>query len=247
MTMQLLSLVCCIAAMFGDTLRIKFARMLVDYLNTTAQAQIPNSEVFNPENEKVTAGLVQMAMDAVDLAGRRGGWKAGQKVVAAARTRAKPFLVLPDPIAITILLGMRGDYTPLTSFAAYKLLNDIKQQYHDTGKPNFLFQTAHKEAVEKLKAADNQPGYLGSGCLKKIFELRKENPNGLTTRAREKAVLLYFQQSPEYRKFLGRDKDENFVLPIGTDYESFARSMLVNAYGPVPSGAWNAADDDRGV
>lgn len=243
MQMQFLSFVCALVALFGDPVRIKFARTLVDLINATGKAKIPTSEIFDPANAQAAASKVQAALDAIGEDGRRGGWAAAHVVIEEARKGAAPLLALPDVVAVTLLLGMRGEFTPLSSFAAQQRLSDIKQQYYDTAKPNFIFQQALKEAVSRLKTADNDAGYLGRGCLKKIFELRLDNPDGLTTRAREKAVLLYLQQTPEYRKFLGRDKDENFVLPKGTDYESFAQSMLVNAYGPVPSGAWSATDD----
>ena len=247
MQMKFLSFVCALIGMFGDPTRIKFAQTLVDMINASGKAKIPTSEIFDPENAQAPTNKVQVALDSLGDDGRRGGWEAAQQVIEEARKEAEPFLALPDPVAITILLGMRGEFATLSSFAAQQRLSDIKQQYYETGKPNFIFQKALKEAVSRLVAADNDAGYLGRGCLKKIFELRCNNPDGLTTRAREKAVLLYFQQTPEYRKFLGRDEDENFVLPQGTDYESFAKNMLVNAYGPVPSGAWSANDDNTGA
>ena len=232
--LAVLGIVCGVVALFGDNVRISFARMLVPFLNANANANIPDSSVFDPAKEQETAALIQSAMDSKDSSGRRGGWEAANRIIAEQRKQGEIFLTLPEPLAITILLGMPGKFAPLTSFEAQQRLSAIKRQYHEAGAPDFIFQRALAEAVKKLKESDDQPGYLGRGCLAKIFEMRQHDSAGLAIRAREQAVLLYLQQQPEYRKFLGRDADDNYLLPDGESYESFATNMLINAYGPIP-------------
>jgi hypothetical protein len=67
-----------------------------------------------------------------------------------------------------------------------------------------------------------------------MFEVRKDSTPPLGWRAREAAVLLFFSNHSEYKKFLSKDENNDWVLPRGTSYDEFASSMLANAYGPYP-------------
>lgn len=232
--MAVVTLVCSFVAALNDKTRAAFGRWLVKFINQSGYASIPSSDVFDPAGTQETVQKVHAALDTLDSDGRRGGWRAAQAIIDAQRKQAEPLLALPETVAVTILMGMPGKFTPVTSFAAQQRISDIKEQYAAAGQPDFLYRTALAEAVRQLQEADAKTGYLGSGCLKKLFELRCNTAHELGEKAREKAVLLFMQQTPEYRKFLGRDENDYFVLPAGTTYETFAASMLKNAYGSFP-------------
>lgn len=234
MAMSLLALVCGFVSLLGDNFRAAFGKRLVAHINYGGYAKIPSSDIFDPAHDKETELQIQSALDALGPSGARGGWEAALEILDAKRRQAEPFLALPDSVSVTILMGMSGNFTPVTSFTAMQRVSAIKEQYYATGRPDFLYQTVHAEVVRRLKESDSQSGYLGAGCLQKLFEARREPGRELGEAAREKAVLMYLEQVPEYRKFLGRDKNDYYTLPTGNSFESFAASMLKNAYGEFP-------------
>jgi hypothetical protein len=226
--------VCRLVGALGEDYRAAFGRWLVGYINRTGLAQIPSSDIFDPAESEKTVQQVRAALDEPYAGGGRGGWKSALALIYEKRKQAVPLLALPEQLAITLLMGIPGRYTPVTVFTAQQRISDIKQQYHETGQPDFLYRIAHAEAVRQLTEADAKPGYLGAGCLKALFDARRNPDKQLGERMREKAVLMYMQQIPEYRKFLGRDQNDNYVLPAGDSYETFAANMLRNAYGEFP-------------
>lgn len=234
MVLAILAFICSVVASFGDETRAAFGRWLVNIINSAGYAKIPSSDIFDPAAANQTAHEIRTALDAINADGKRGGWSPALELLTEKRKQAEPLLALPETVSVTILMGMPGKWTPITSFAAQQRISDIKEQYHTAGQPDFLYRTALIEAVRQLKDADTKSGYLGSGCLQKVFELRSNPDNELGEKVREKAVLMYMQQVPEYRKFLGRDKNDYFTLPEGNTYEKFAASMLKNAYGKFP-------------
>jgi hypothetical protein len=234
MAIRTLVFLCQLIGWFGDSARAAFGRWLVAYINRTGIAQIPSSDIFDPAETQKTVQQVTAALDEPYAGGGRGGWKAALALIYDKRKQATPLLALPEQLAVTLLMGMPGKYTPETVITAQRRIADIKQQYTEAGRPDFLYRMAQAEAVRQLVAADSKPGYLGAGCLNKLFETRRDPDRELGERIREKAVLMYMQQVPEYRKFLGQDADGDATLPAGDTYETFAKNMLRNAYGEFP-------------
>lgn len=233
MLIFLVNYICKIANRCGDRATEKCGRWIVRIVNYLNIAQIPSSHIFDPALNSATVLEVRSAMDQPTVNGR-GGWQAAARVISEKRRQAEPLLSLPRELAITILMGMEGFFTPKTIYEASAKIDEISTLYHQTGRPSYLFEIAHAEAVKLLKAADAQTGYLGAGCLSKLFATRSNTDLQLGERIREQAVLLYLQHSEEYSKFLGHDAKGNKILPSGNNFEQFAMSMLRNAYGEIP-------------
>lgn len=234
MFIWLVGLVCKLIGLMGDRCRAALGACLVRTINKHKIAYIPSSAIFDPKNASNDILEIRAALDKPTEGGGRGGWKAANELISQKRKQAEPLLSLPIELATTILMGMDGPFAPVTKIDAENKINEIAIIYHKTSKPSYVYEMAHVEAVKLLKEADSQAGYLGTGCLKKLFEARS-NPNlDLGENIREEAVLLFLQHHDEYGKFLGRDEKGRLRLPEGTSYEAFATSMLRNAYGEIP-------------
>lgn len=215
----------------GDKTRRVFGSWLIKIINWTKLAHIPSSNVFNPQITLETVGEIKAALDMRSPTGELGGWKAATEVINRKRKEALPLLSLPEDIVITLLMGMEGEYAPSTYIAAKTKIKEIADIYYQTAKPDYLYNQVHSEVVRLLKSADEKAGQFGRGCLKKLFATRANARLELGEKVREQAVLMYMSNIEELKKFLGRDDQGNFELPTGNTYESFAASMLQNAYG----------------
>lgn len=221
-----------ITTLLPDGYRAAFGRFLVGIIQRWKFAELPTSDELTADKTEEVARNIQVAMDAIGEDGQRGGWKAGHAVLEAARKPGEALDMLPEGLMITVLMGLPGIKTPQTSFLAMQLLHKLKQQYYETGQPNYLFAQVVEFAEKKLIEADNAGNWLSDGILKSMFAARVDPSLG--HRAREAAVLMFFQQNDEYKKFLRQDADGSFSLPAGKTYEEFAAAMLANAYGPYP-------------
>lgn len=223
------------AQFLGDSFRARYGRFLVWLVQKYAGVAIPNSEIFSAKAAAETVRAVQIAMDAENSAGVLGGWRAGQQIIDTKRKAGAALFTLPENLAVTFLMGLPGKFTPVFSQPAQKLFRELKEQYTASGAQDYLYTQAHQAAVQRLIEADKANSYVGAGVLKKMFATRKTGEFELGMHAREKAVLVYFQNTAELRKFLFRDDRGNTHLPRGTSYEEFAASMLSNAYGNYAS------------
>jgi hypothetical protein len=217
-----------------DGLRAVLGRLLLWALRYFKQAAIPSSDVLLADNTAVIAATIQAAMDATDANGRRQGWRAGKEALDAAREQGKLLFEYPEWLLITVLLGLPGEKTPRTSAAAQAVINSLKQQYRESGRPDYLFSQVVQTATQQLQTTDEAGNWLTAGVLKKMFEARSVSSPPLGWRTREAAVLMVFRQNPTYHKFLSVEKDGSLSLPRGKSYEEFAAAMLANAYGPYP-------------
>ena len=233
-TIYILVILCRLSASLGDRWRATFGAWIIRTVNYIKIANIPSSDIFNPDQQRKTVDEVRAALDKPTANRERGGWQAAADLISVKREQAVPLLTLPREIAITILMGMEGQYSPKTSTAADDKIEEILEIYQQSGRPRYLYELAHAEAVKLLKEADKQSGYLGAGCLGKLFATRINTDKELGERIREQAVLLYLQHNDELKKFLKRDEKGNYSLPTGNTFEDFATSMLCNAYGDIP-------------
>lgn len=230
----LVGLLSLLTSLLPDTKRAAAGRLLVQLIRQWKLADIPTSDELVADKTEEVARKIQVAMDAVGDDGQRGGWKAGYAVLQEARAPGEALTLFPEGLMVTVIMGLPGIKTPHSSFLATQLLHALKQQYHETGQPDYLFAKVIEFATKKLRDSDNTGNWLSSGILKKMFEVRKDSSLSLGRHAREVAVLAFFQQNEEYKKFLEVAEDGKLSLPAGDDYESFAAGMLANAYGPYP-------------
>lgn len=233
MLLRFLNALAGFAALFGDTVLARYGKLLVWAAQKYLHTSVPNSAVFSDTAAAETVNQVQRAMDEEKPDGTLGGWNAGLAVIHAKRQAGAPLFALPEPLAVALLMGLPGDFTPASRPAARNLLARLKVQYFESGHNGYLYMQAHQAAVKKLMDADKAETYVGSGILKKMFETRKTESFELGSNARERAVLTYFQNTPELVKFLRKDARGHTQLPTGTNYAEFAEDMLRNAYGPI--------------
>lgn len=215
-----------------DWFRVWLGRLLVWAVRAFKLAELPAAEAFTADNTAEIAATIQAYMDTVGTDGKRGGWRAGKKVLDAARKPGEALFTTPEWLLVTLVMGLPG--TPTTAAETTALLDKLKQQYRDTGRPDYLFEQVVAYVTQQLEAVDQSGHWLSDGILQKLFEVRKDPTPPLGWRARELAVLTAFKQSPEYVKFLSVDDDGSLSLPRGKSYEEFAAAMLANAYGPYP-------------
>jgi len=234
----LTGLICRLVGLFGDRARAAFGSWLVKFINGRKIATIPSSAIFDPATQLKTLQDIKTAFDALTPDGKRGGWDAVQELILNQRKQAEPLLSLPRELIVTIMMGMAGDFTPRSSAAATAKIEEITKQYHMSGEPDFLYKQVIAETVKLLIAADTQKG-VGTGCLKKLFEARMNPDREFGEKVREQAVLMAMQYNPELQKFLGKTEQGHYTLPVGNTYESFAASMLFNAYGDFKQGPVN--------
>lgn len=212
-----------------DWLRVWMGRVLVWAVKRFKLAELPTIADLTADNTAAVAQTIQAYMDLGDAAGKRGGWQAGKRALDAARRPGEVLFTTPNWLLVTLVMGLPG--APATGREVQALLDRLKQQYLETGKPDYLFNQAVAEATRQLREIDSGDAWF-AGILQKMFEARKDPSLGW--RARELAVLTAFKQKPEYVKFLTVDEDGSLSLPRGDSYEEFAASMLTNAYGVYP-------------
>lgn len=212
-----------------DWMRVWIGRVLVWAVKLFKLAELPTIAELTTDTTAEVAKTIQAYMDVVDAAGKRAGWHAGQRVLAAARKPGEVLFTAPNWLLVTLVMGLPG--APASASETKALLDRLKQQYLETGKPDYLFNQAVAEATRQLREIDSGDAWF-AGILQKMFEARKDPSLGW--RARELAVLTAFKQKPEYVKFLTADEDGSLSLPRGDSYEEFAASMLTNAYGVYP-------------
>ena len=215
-----------------DWFRVWLGCLLVWSVKRFKLAELPSAEAFTADNAAEIAATIQAYMDAVDAEGKRGGWRAGRRALDAARKPGEALFTTSEWLLVTLVMGLSG--TPKTAAATKALLDGLKQQYLDTGRPDYLFEQVVAFVTQQLKEVDQSDNWFSAGILQKMFEVRQDPTPPIGWRARELAVLTAFKQSPEYVKFLSVDDDGSFSLPRGKSYEEFAAAMLANAYGPYP-------------
>lgn len=231
--MKLAGVISFFVSRLPDGQRAAAGRLLVSLIKRFNFAELPTADELTKDNTADVSAKVKEAMDAVDAAGKRGGWVAGKAVIDAARKPGEALTSLPEGLMVTIFMGLPGRTTPQTSFLATQLLHSLKQKYYETGHPSYLFSQAVETAEKELRKADEWGGCM-AGTLQAMFDARKDTGISIGWRARELAVLTAFKQFPEYSKFLSVDDDGDVSLPRGKSYEEFAAAMLANAYGPYP-------------
>jgi poly-gamma-glutamate capsule biosynthesis protein CapA/YwtB (metallophosphatase superfamily) len=123
------------------------ARLFVWCIVRFKLAVVPSSDELFADTTAQTAEAVKRALD-------KGGWKAAQSVIDAARAPGKALFDLQEWVAVLLLMGLPGSQTPQTPEAARRLRQELKRQYDEAGDPNFLFTQVHAEAVRQLKTAD---------------------------------------------------------------------------------------------
>lgn len=215
-----------------DWFRVCLGRLLVWAIRLFKLAELPAAEAFTADNTAEIAATIQAYMDASGKDGKRGGWRAGKTVLEAARKPGEALFTTPEWLLVTLVMGLPG--TPNNAADTKAMLDRLKQQYRDTGRPDYLFEKVVEFVTQKLKEVDQSDSWFSAGILQKMFDVRKDPTPPIGWRARELAVLQAFKQSPEYVKFLSVDDDGSLSLPRGKSYEEFAAAMLANAYGPYP-------------
>lgn len=213
-----------------DPWRVWLGRILVRAVKLFKLAELPPIETLTTDQTEAITARIQAAMDVVDAAGRRAGWRAGKRVLDTAREPGKVLFTTPDWWLVTLVMGLPG--APATASETTALLNKLRQQYVETGRPDYLFNETVAYVVRQLHAVDKTDQWFSNGILQAMFDARKDPALGW--RARELAVLTAFKQKPEYVKFLTVGDDGSLSLPRGDSYEEFAASMLTNAYGIYP-------------
>jgi hypothetical protein len=212
-----------------DGMRALLGRLFVRVVKLFKLAELPTITELTTDTTAEVAKTIQAYMDTLDAEGNRSGWRAGKKALDAARKPGEILFTTPNWLLVTLVMGLPG--APATASEVHALLNRLKQQYLETGKPDYLFNQAVAEATRQLREIDTGDAWF-AGILQKMFEARHDPSLGW--RARELAVLTAFKQRPEYVKFLTVDDDGSLHLPLGKSYEEFAASMLTNAYGVYP-------------
>lgn len=213
----------------SDWLRVWTGRLLVRLVQLLKLAKLPTMAELTADNTADVAQVIQAYMNLGDFEGNRGGWRAGKRALDAARKPGEILFTTPDWLLVTLVMGLPG--APGKVSDAQALLDRLKQQYLETGKPDYLFTQAVAEATRQLREFDASNAWF-AGILQKMFDARKDPSLGW--RARELAVLTAFKQNPAYVKFLTVAEDGSLSLPRGDSYEEFAASMLTNAYGIYP-------------
>jgi hypothetical protein len=212
-----------------DWLRVWLGRGLVRLVKLFKLAELPTVAELTADNADEVAQAIQAYMDLGDFEGKRGGWRAGKRALDAARKPGEILFTTPNWLLITLVMGLPG--APAAASDVQSLIDRLRQQYLETGKPDYLFNHAVAEATRQLREIDSGDAWF-AGILQKMFDARKDPSLGW--RARELAVLTAFKQKPEYVKFLTVSADGSLSLPRGDSYEEFAASMLTNAYGVYP-------------
>lgn len=207
-------------------MRTLLGRMSVWAIKLFKLADLPTIADLTTDNTTTISATIRAYMDA---AGKHGGWQAGKRALDAARKPGEALFTTNEWLLVTLIMGLPG--APATAVETKALLEKLKQQYLDTGRPGYLFEQAVAEATRQLKEIDTSDSWF-AGILQKMFEARLDPSIGW--RARELAVLTAFKQKPEYLKFLTVADDGSLSLPRGDSYEEFAASMLTNAYGIYP-------------
>lgn len=211
--------------MFGDQARTQTGRMMNDAASFFGVADVPTAEQLGTAGEAQTKQQIQNAMNQTGENGQRGGWGAGQKIIDARRAQADKLFQMPRAMAITSLMGLRGEGTPTTEAAAGTMLDGLAQRRQAAGQQDFLRTSARNQARETLRAQDKD------GVLQAMLKGRGEKGPGVNF-LREGAVRSQFN-TPENKMFLG----PNGELPAGTTEDEFIDNMLRHAYGEYPAPA----------
>lgn len=210
---------------FGNQARAQTGQLMNDAASFFGGVNVPTADKLAPGAEQQTVQQIQNAMNQTDEKGQRGGWAAGQKIIDDQRAQADTLLKMPRTMAITSLMGLRGEGVPKTEDEATTLLDSIAQRHQAAGQPDFLRQRAHEQARATLRAQDKD------GWLAAMLKNRGTSGPGINF-AREAAVHSKLN-TPEHKMFLNPDG----TLPAGTTEDEFIANMLRNAYGEYPEPA----------
>jgi hypothetical protein len=211
--------------MFGNQARAQTGQLMNDAASFFGGVNVPTADKLAPGAEQQTVQQIQNAMNQTGEKGQRGGWAAGQKIIDEQRSQADTLLKMPRTLAITSLMGLRGEGAPKTEAEATTLLDSIAQRHATASQPGFLRQRAHEQARATLRAQDKD------GWLPAMLKNRGPDGDGMNW-MREGGVHSKLN-TPEHKMFLNPDG----TLPAGTTEDEFIANMLRNAYGEYPEPA----------
>ena len=210
---------------FGDQARAQTGQLMNDAASFFGGVNVPTADKLAPGAEQQTVQQIQNAMNQTGEKGQRGGWAAGQKIINEQRSQADTLLKMPRTLAITSLMGLRGEGAPKTEAEAATLLDSIAQRQATASQPSFLQQRAREQARATLREQDK------GGWLPAMLKNRGPDGDGMNW-MREGGVHSKLN-TPEHKMFLNPDG----TLPAGTTEDEFINNMLRNAYGEYPAPA----------